>query len=296
MRILGPLVIALVLCFPLSAQPSRVAITQPVTSVRAETNELDSKLMGRKMPYRIVLPERYWAKPENGRHYPVVYLLHGLTGHFDNWTSRTKLIEYSAAYNLIVVTPEGENGWYTDNVTKDNDQFESYIIKELIPEVEKRYRTLRGRESRAIAGLSMGGYGAIKFGLKYPDMFVIAGSFSGALGAATITEKDFPGAIGKSIDAIFGPSGGEIRKANDPFDIIRRATPETIKKYPFLYLDCGTEDFLFQNNRDFVDLLLERKVRHEYRQRPGGHDWEYWDTQVQEFLKLADGLVNVKNR
>lgn len=255
---------------------------------RVKTEELDSRLMGRKMPYRVVLPSDYDEKDESGRRYPVVYLLHGLTGHFDNWTTKAKLTEHSAGMKVIIVTPEGENGWYTDNLSKDKENYESYIVKELIPEIDRRYRTVARRDQRAIAGLSMGGYGSIKFGLKYPDMFVLAGSFSGALGVAEITEKKFPGAVGKTIDAIFGAEGSDIRKANDPFDIIRRAAPEKIKSFPFVYIDCGTEDFLFQNNREFIQLLIEKKVPHEYRQLPGAHNWEYWDKQVQEFLEIAD--------
>ncbi len=134
----------------------------------------------------------------------------------------------------------------------------------------------------------MGGFGSLKFGLKYPDKFVLAGSFSGALGAAQITEKQFPGAIGKTIEGIFGPADSETRKSNDIFSIIRDLSPEKMKAIPFIYLDCGTEDFLFQNNREFVNLLIEKKVPHEYRQLPGVHDWKYWDKQVQEFLRIAN--------
>src|SRR4030095_9932436 len=149
--------------------------------------------------------------------------------------------------------------------------------------------------NRWMAGLSMGGYGSIKFGLKYPEMFSVVGSFSGAIGAATFTEKTFPGSIGKSIDAIFGPADAVIRIANDPFDIIRRATPEKIKAYPFIYLDCGTEDFLFQNNREFVNLLVEKKVPHEFRELPGGHTWDYWDQQVKEFVQSIPRLSRSKD-
>jgi S-formylglutathione hydrolase FrmB len=134
----------------------------------------------------------------------------------------------------------------------------------------------------------MGGYGAIKFGLKYPEMFTIVGSFSGALGAASITEKQIPGAIGRSIDAIFGAADSDVRKSNDLFGMVRGSTPEKIRGWPFLYIDCGTEDFLFQNNRDFVDILLEKKVPHEFRHLPGGHNWKYWDLQVEEFLEVVD--------
>jgi len=242
--------------------------------------------MSREMPYRVIAPvEKAGAKDER---FPVVYLLHGLTGHFNNWTERTKLSDYAKAYNVIIVTPEGGDGWYTDSVSKSDEKWESYIVQELIPEVDKKFRTNTGRNQRAIAGLSMGGFGALKFGLKYPDKFVLAGSFSGALGAADITEKAFPGAIGKTIDGIFGPVESETRKSNDIFAIIRSLTPEKTKSIPFVYLDCGTEDFLFKNNREFVSLLIEKSVPHEYRQLPGAHDWKYWDKQVVEFLQLAD--------
>jgi S-formylglutathione hydrolase FrmB len=242
--------------------------------------------MGREMPYRIIFPARY--KVDREVRYPVIYLLHGLTGHFDNWTQRTKLAEYSTLYKFIIITPEGEDGWYTDGVTNANDKYESYIIKELIPEIDKRFRTISDRKNRAIAGLSMGGYGALKFGMKYPEMFSLAGSFSGALGAASFPSNGPNQGLTKSLNIIDGPMDSETRKANDIFKMIREITPEKTKGLPFLYIDCGTEDFLFQNNRDFVDLLVEKKVVHEFRQLPGGHTWPYWDKQVQEFLRLSE--------
>lgn len=251
------------------------------------TDKLSSTLMARDMPYRIILPMGYSDPGNSAKRYPVVYLLHGLMGHFDNWTDRTRIAEISSSQNLIIVTPEGDNGWYTDSAAHPKHKYESYIVKELIAEIDKKFRTLADREHRAIAGLSMGGYGSIKFGLKHPHMFSLAGSFSGALGAASISEKEIPGAVGRSIQAIFGPVGSETRKSNDIFEMVRSATPDKIKTFPFLYLDCGTEDFLFLNNRDFVALLLERKVPHEYRQLPGAHNWKYWDSQVEEFLELA---------
>ena len=131
--------------------------------------KLDSKLMKREMPYRVILPVGY--EVNTSEKFPVIYLLHGLTGHFNNWTDKSKIVEYAKNYNYIIVTPEGDNGWYSDSATVENDKYESYIIQELIPEIEKKFRAQTNRESRAIAGLSMGGYGAMKFGLKYPEKF-----------------------------------------------------------------------------------------------------------------------------
>lgn len=269
-----------------SVQRTSTAITGDANYPAPIEARLNSKLMGREMPYRVILPVEYGAN--SSKRFPVIYLLHGLMGHFNNWTDLTGLARFGRQHHAIIVTPEGGDGWYTDSASSANDRYESYIIGELIPEIDAKYRTDKRREARGIAGLSMGGYGALKFGLKYPQMFSLAGSFSGALGAASITEKQFPGAIGKTIDSIFGPAESETRKSNDIFAITRALSPEAVKTLPFIYLDCGTEDFLFDNNREFVSLLIERIVPHEYRQLPGAHEWKYWNQQVQEFLRLAE--------
>jgi putative tributyrin esterase len=293
LRVIGLTLICLMAVFPQSAP--RVVATGglrsellPGSGVRVQTLQLDSKLMGRKMPFRVVLPATYDDKLQSGRIYPVIYLLHGLTGHFENWTDKTGVVDFSAKSNWIIVTPEGDNGWYTDSVSIPNDKYESYIIKELIPEIDNRYRTIADRRGRVIAGLSMGGYGSLKFGLKYPEMFEIVGSFSGALGATSFTEKNAGSLIGKGIDAIYGPEGSETRLANDIFKLVRELTPEKVRSLPYIYQSCGTEDFLIQNNRDFLALLNEKKVPHEYREHPGIHDWVFWGDQVREFLDVAE--------
>lgn len=261
--------------------------------------KLTSKLMGRDMPYRVVLPKGYNDGKGTSPRYPVVYLLHGLTGHYSNWTDRTKVAELALGHNFIIVTPEGDNGWYSDSVTTATNKYESYIVSELVPQIDARYRTLADREHRVIAGLSMGGYGSLKFGLKYPQLFSLVGSFSGALGATDfdrgISESEAPnsffGIVRASLTAAFGPPGGEARKANDIFGIVRGMSTEQLKSLPYIYQSCGTEDPLIQNNRDFMALILEKKIPHEYRQHPGGHDWTFWDEQIREFLNVAERRV-----
>jgi S-formylglutathione hydrolase FrmB len=277
---------------PDSIQINKRLLTEPAKVILLQIGSdqhHSSKLMAREMSYRVILPSDYKNSNETTR-YSTIYLLHGLTGNYANWTDKTKLTEYAAKNKFIIVTPDGANGWYADSVSASNDKYESYIIKELIPEIDKQFRTVAERRGRVIAGLSMGGYGAIKFGLKYPEMFSLAGSFSGALGATNFTEKN-AGNIGKGIDAIFGPEAGEMRKANDIFAIIRDSSAEKIKAMPYIYQSCGTEDFLIQNNRDFLALLNEKKVPHEYRELPGGHTWTFWDDQVREFLTVADRMI-----
>ena len=274
---------------PAQAQAPAAAERKAEGPRRHETVQFESRLVGAPLPYNVILPADYRDAPSKAKRYPVLYLLHGLAGSAGDWVSpRARLADHAARYPFIVVVPEGRNAWYTDSATVPAEKFESYIVEELIPDVDGRFRTVASREGRAVAGLSMGGYGALKFGLKHPGLFAFAGSMSGALGAASwIPDESLPAFARPSIARVYGPADTETRKANDIFRLVRELTPERTKALPFLYLDCGTEDFLIGNNRDFSALLLEKKVPHEYRQLPGGHSWPYWDRQVQEILRLA---------
>lgn len=299
MKITGLPILMLTLIAPAfaSAQAARPAIDRPqsTTAVRSEDFKLDSRLMARPMPYRVMLPPNY--DTENRRRFPVIYLLHGFNGHFGDWSDYTQLAQYLNACDFIVVMPEGGNGWYTDSTSRPRDKYQSYIIRELIPAVDAKFRTLADRNHRIIAGLSMGGYGALKFGLEYPQLFVLVGSFSGALGApdwtpAMLQSLGFEGEISKTLRDVYGPSDSDTRHANDIFRITGKLTPESIKSLPFIYQSCGTSDPLLEDNHHFLELLDEKKIPHEYVESPGIHDWVFWNGQVREFLELSNEVVN----
>jgi len=264
-------------------------LTPGIQAQRAsvETVQFQSKLVNAALPYNVVLPPDY--RESRVTRYPVLYLLHGFGGHHGDWVTHSNVADYAAQYRMIVVTPEGNNGWYTDSVSVGTDKYESYLLKELIPDVQKRYRTIESRYGRGIAGLSMGGFGALKFGLKSPETFAFVGSLSGAPGATAWTEDDLKNlkAIRDSVFAVFGPVGSETRKANDVFAIARGLSAARVAGLPYFYLDCGTEDFLSGSNQQFAALLREKKIPHEYRELPGDHNWAYWDQQVQEVLQIA---------
>jgi len=190
---------------------------------------------------------------------------------------------------MIIVTPEGNDGWYTDSATVPANKYETYVIDELIPDVQRRYRTVETRAGRGIAGLSMGGYGALKFGVKHPELFAFTGSISGALGAASWTEAELRGLefVWRTLQPVYGPEHSQTRADNDLAKLFRELPAERIAGLPYVYLDCGTEDALLRSSRGLADLLLARKIPHEYRELPGDHSWPYWDAQVQEVLKIA---------
>ena len=253
---------------------------------RVETVRFQSKLVNATLPYNVILPADYTTA--RSTRYPVLYLLHGLTGHYSDWLKRTNIADYAAEYRLIIVMPEGNDSWYSDSPIIANSKYESYILQELIPDVQQRYRTIEARYGRAIAGLSMGGYGAIKFGLKSPSTFVLAASTSGAFGVTRFTEQDGNPRWESSLK-VFGPTGSDARKANDLYELIGKLSPAQIASLPYFYFDCGTEDSArnFLANRELATLMFEKKIPHEYRELPGDHSWGYWDTQVREVLEIA---------
>jgi len=278
---------------PPPTRSSQAVATKPrAADPRLQTIQFESKLVGKRLPYNVLLPRDYDKPEANAKRYPVLYLLHGLFGHYDNWANLTRLIDYSAPYDLIIVMPEGNDNWYIDSAAVPSDKYETYIVSELLPDVQQRFRTIDSRDARAIAGLSMGGYGALKFAAKYPEKFSFAASLSGALGAASWTENDLKGLekIWESLNAVFGPFGNQTRQANDLFRLYREAP---LAQLPFIYLDCGTEDTFFASNHSFSELLLARKIPHEYRERPGVHGWKYWDEQIQEVLRLVDKQFHI---
>jgi S-formylglutathione hydrolase FrmB len=262
---------------------------QKVTTSRVQTIALKSALVGTVLPYDVVLPPGYDNAGQR-ENYPVLYLLHGLGGQHDNWITKTRLLSYATQYRMIVVTPEGNDGWYTDSATIASDKYETYVLQELIPDVERRFRTIKSRQGRAIAGLSMGGYGALKFGLKHPETFIFAGSMSGAFDPAARNETNPGFAWGflrPSILKVFGPEGSPVRTSNNLHQLFRDLPTDRISSLPYLYFDCGTEDGFLPTNRELATILLERKIPHEYRQLSGTHGWDYWDQQVQEVLRIA---------
>ena len=259
---------------------------------RVETVRFQSKLINSPLPYNVILPVDYESSKTT--RYPVLYLLHGLTGHYSDWIARTNVADYAAGYRMIVVMPEGNDSWYTDSA---NNKYETYILTELIPDVEQRYRTIEARYGRSIAGLSMGGYGAIKFGLKSPFTFVFAASMSGAFLVPRLAENETPESWRESLK-LFGPAGSETRRANDLFEIVEKLPAARISSLPYFYFDCGTEDMLllFRSNRELAALMFEQKIPHEFRQLPGDHSWAYWDRQVQNVLKIAAEKMRMPKR
>lgn len=238
-----------------------------------------SESLGRQVRYRILLPVGY---ADSGARFPVLYLLHGLYGDRGNWSELTKLADYGRSQKIIIVMPDAANSWYVNSQSNAADRYEDFIHLELIAEIDRRYRTIPDRQARAIAGLSMGGYGALKFSLKYPELFIFAASMTGAL-SAPLDLGDQVMEFRDELLKAFGPHGDPCREQNDVFSLARVAKPAHL---PYLCLDCGVQDSFLATNRDFVALLKDREIAYEYHEYQGGHEWEYWDERLHSVLQL----------
>lgn len=233
---------------------------------------IPSHRMGKVFNANIILPESYFLD-SSMNFYPVVYLLHGYTGNYADWYERVpNLREWSTFHDLIIVMPEGNsNSWYLDSYVDSTMLFYSYISQEVPQYIDANFRTYQDARFRAITGLSMGGHGALSIALKHPDWFGHAGSMSGV------------------VDLRPYPDRWEISSQLGEFeaDSVRWAAhsvlemPGQQREVPQLIIDCGTEDELIIDNRNLHERLVENGIAHTYTERPGQHDWLYWEEAIQ---------------
>jgi S-formylglutathione hydrolase FrmB len=292
-----------------------VASVASAQTTALTTIELSSPAVGRTMKYNIVLPPNYERSTQR---YPVLYLMHGLTQNYTAWGLQNGAPFYAGLYDdLIVVMPDGGNSWYVNWATSEAGQqnnWEDHIIRDVIGHVDWNYRTIARREGRAIAGLSMGGYGAITLGLRHPELFISIGSTSGALEhardaaerlraktprqparprtAAQEEARRRPNPVisipGFSSQEERTPKGVEFvtpedADAYDPFTLIHKVPKERL---PHIYLDCGTEDRLIAGARALAQILLEKNIPFDYMQIPGGHNAAYWIQSVGRIMAV----------
>lgn len=270
-----------------SFKNAKAATSGKLTSDRLQDRVFQSESLDRQMHYRILLPAEY---SNTARSYPVLYLLHGWHGDYTNWSTLTDLTHYAERLPIIIVMPDANDSWYVDSSSNPRDQYERYIVRDLIQDVEQHWRTLRSTHRRAIAGLSMGGYGSVKFALKYPALFSFAGSISGAFNATDMALSESRADLAPSLQNAFGPAGSTTRVENNVYAAVDLAHPGST---PYLYIDCGNHDVSFlESNRKLVAELTQRDLAYEYHETPGAHTWQYWDSRLPALLSAAVRKIN----
>ena len=279
-----------------------IAISLCSSALAAKIDSLDIRSTAMNKTYKaaVVLPASY---SKNKAAYPVLYLLHGGFGHYRDWIEKTPdkelLHNLSDKYNLIIVLPEGEVfSYYIDSPIQKGSQFESYIIKDVIPKIDNTYRTNRSSKARTISGLSMGGYGALYLSARHPDLFCASGSMSGALNPDMRGWKLSP-EMANNIKNAFASIMGSMDSVDySAYSVISMA--DVIKKNGTkLIFDCGVDDFLIEPNRELHRRLVFNQTPHDYSERPGGHSWAYWQNALPyhvhffyEILKANNATVN----
>jgi putative tributyrin esterase len=209
---------------------------------------------------------------------PVLYLLHGLSDDDTIWLRRTSIERYAAPLGLAVVMPQVHRSFYTDEVY--GGRYWSFLTEELPDLVGSLFRVSDRREDTFVAGLSMGGYGAVKWALRQPERFAAAASLSGALDVAGLRTQRTRPEDPRMFERIFG----ERDVAGGPDDLLwllARADPALL---PALYACCGTEDALIAGNHTFAAACSDAGIPVATDFAPGAHDWAYWDQQIQEVL------------
>ncbi len=260
-------------------------VSETVKAAHVDTLEIFSASMRKNIKCLVVAPENYRA---SGEAYPALYLLHGWSGNFAGWLSDApQLRQLADTYQMLIVCPDGGyDSWYLDSPVDTTVRYDTYISKEVVGFIDYYYNTRRERSGRAIAGLSMGGHGAITLAIKHIDTFGAAGSMAGGLDLRPFKKNDW------DLKSVLGDplTNWKNWEEASAVNFVTRLKSQALP----LIIDCGLGDFFLPANREMHQKLLEAKIPHEYTERPGEHNGEYWgnavDYQVLFFHKFFEGL------
>jgi len=255
-----------------------------------DTVNIYSNAMHKVLNCVVIKPDSYKKKKNL---FPVVYLLHGYSGKYSDWLIKVpELKDQADRLHLLIVCPDGGfSSWYFDSPIDSTIRYETYIGNEVPTYIDSHYRTIKDRSARAISGLSMGGHGALLLAFRHADMFGACGSMSG---------------------------GVDLDESKGKFDVMKRigdtvAQAENWKKYSVLNViekkpvqalaiifDCGVNDFFYEGNKKLHQKMLALKIAHDYIERPGQHDWNYWsnavDYQLLFFKKYFEKFAKPVNK
>lgn len=260
-----------------------------------ESLKMNSTILDKDVEYSVYLPFDYGT---SNRSYPVLYLLHGFSGDETGWVQfghscyiADRAIASGEVPPMIIVTPDAGVSWYVDS-DDGKVRYEDFFVNEFIPSVERGFRIRSEKEFRAIAGLSMGGYGSLIMATKHPELFAVCAPLS----AAIFTDNEMNGMSAAGWDHYFETCFGKAvegqerlddhYRQNDILDIVENGNTKDLQSIRY-YIDCGDDDFLIKGNMELHSLMIDKKIGHEFRVRDGGHNWTYWRTALPEVLKFV---------
>ena len=239
-------------------------------AAHVDTIQVFSPSMNKNIKTCVIVPDNY---KKSKKKFPVVYLLHGYSGNYATWVKSFKEVSQQVdRYGFIAIGVDGNySSWYFNSPIDPTFKYETYIIDELVPFIDKKYKTIASREGRAISGLSMGGHGSLYLSLKHQDVFGAAGSMSGGVDIRPFSEKwDIKNRLGAITDF---PENWE---NNTVVNLIELNQNNNLK----LIIDCGVDDFFIDVNRELHQKMLALKIDHDYIERPGKHNIDYWENSL----------------
>ena len=241
---------------------------------RVDITGIYSESMNREINAIVITPDNY--NPDKVK-YPVVYLLHGYSGNFLTWIENVPdLRELVDLYDIIVVCPDGGySSWYFDSPVDEEYKYDTHVAGEIVDFIDENYSTIQNRKGRAITGHSMGGHGALYLAFRHQDIFGAAGSQSGGVDIRPFPDNwEISEILGEYEDY---PDNWEKNTVINMTDLLKSDSLAII-------IDCGTDDFFYTVNKNLHNRLTELNIPHEYIERPGGHDWEYWNMSIKDHL------------
>lgn len=244
---------------------------------QVDTIVVYSAKMKKEVKSVVVLPDNYSKK----KHYPLVFLLHGYSDNYAKWITTVPSIKNLATkHQLILVCPDGGfSSWYFDSPIDPAFQYETHITRELLPYIDSHYSTIPDRTARAITGLSMGGHGALYLAIRNKDIFANAGSMSGGVDLLSVKNNyDIDKRIG-----VFENNQQEWNK----YSVMSMVT-DLKNKDLNLTIECGVDDFFYEINSQLHHKLVDLKIDHDYTERPGAHNWQYWTNAINYQLLFFD--------
>lgn len=248
--------------------------------------EFKSETLKRSVLFNVILPIEKYKGP-----YPTLYLLHGLTDNRNGWLHNTRIRMWAEDMGLAVVMPSGENTFYMDVLVKDGalGDFGEYVGKELVNITREMFPLSDKREDTFIGGLSMGGFGACRNGLKYNDVFSKVAVLSGALHFFEYP-REWVETEGNTIGETrnFGNLDETENTDRNPRYLIKKIENDPAQSFPDFYIACGLQDVLLKANRSIAGALKDAGANVVYEDGEGIHDWVFWDAYIQHVLKWLD--------
>lgn len=240
--------------------------TPSLWAARIDTVAVYSPSMDKRVRTVVISPDKT-AAPR-----PVVYLLHGYGGDHTTWLGiKPELSAIADREGILFVCPDASNSWYMDSPACASIRYETFVTSELISFIDRNYPVIRNRSGRAVTGLSMGGYGALTLAMKHPELFGAAGSTSGGLDI-----RPFP--RNWELDYLLGEQRmyPDRWEAFTPINMISQLGNSDLR----IIIDCGYSDFFLGVNQAFHQKLLEYGIAHDFYQRPGSHNADYWRNSI----------------